>query len=134
MAFHGTEKPAHRVSLRDREIFLAVDRPHDDIPGRRQRDEGESSGDGVARFPELAPAGSNRQIQHDRHKRHQKSNGAFRQRRHSHADVEEPEPASLRTCSAHPEPEPVERGRRKKHQDTVGQRHAAESDNLDIEQ
>ena len=111
-----------------------MDVKHGGIPGGGQQNEQRHAGQGNALLPVVPPAARPGQIDRRDDEGHGESDRSLRQGGEGHADIEGPDPSADGSFTMQAEPESIQRGCDEKNQDTVGQRHAPESEDFQVEQ
>ena len=107
---------------------------HGRIPGGGEQHEQEHARKGKSLLPIVGPATRPGKVECRRDERHGEPDRSLRQRGEGHTDIEHPDPSAYDAFSMQSQPESVQRGRGEKNQDTVGQRHASESKDFQVEQ
>ena len=107
---------------------------HGCIPGGSEQDEHKHARKGNPFLPILAPPARPEEVECRRDDGHGEPDRSLRQRGESHTDIERPDPSAYAAFSMQSQPESVQRCRGEKNQDTIGQRHASESKDFQVEQ
>ena len=134
VSFHRTQESPDRMGLRAGGIGIAMDEEHGGIPGGGEQHEERHAGKGNPLLPIVLPPPRPGEVERRRDEGHGKSDRSLRQRGEGHADIEDPDPSAYAAFTVQPQPESVQRSRGEKNQDAVGQRHAPESEDFQVQQ
>ena len=107
---------------------------HGRIPGGGEQNEQQHARKGNPLLPIVPPPARPGEVECRHDEGHGEPDRSLRQRGEGHTDIERPDPSAYAACSMQSQPESVQRCRGEKNQDTIGQRHASESEDFQVEQ
>ena len=107
---------------------------HGGIPGRGQQDEQQHARKGNPLLPIVPPPAGPGEVECRHDEGYGEPDRSLCQGGEGHTDVEDPDPSAYAAFSMQPQPQSIQRCGGEKNQDTVGQRHAPESKDFQVEQ